>query len=85
MEPNQYNRNEEKKILNKPRCAKGIRHGSMITKNAGSASMIFVTWNVSTEEKLTKEGKKDECLAWIKENCPENPDMKIYKEFHGMK
>ena len=30
------------------------------------------------------EGTKDECLKWIKENCPENPDMKVYKEFHKL-
>lgn len=33
---------------------------------------------------LGKEGKKDECLKWIKDNCPENPDMKVYKEYFKM-
>ena len=36
-------------------------------------------WN-----ELGKEGKKQKCLDWIKENCSENPDMKVYREFHNI-
>ena len=30
------------------------------------------------------EGLKEECLKYIKEKYPENPDMKIYKEYFKM-
>lgn len=37
-------------------------------------------WN-----EVGKTGVKAECLKYIKENFPENPDMETYKNFHHMK
>ncbi len=36
-------------------------------------------WN-----EVGKAGTKDECLKYIKENFPENPEMSTYRKFHNM-
>ena len=48
--------------------------------------MAFVNSAEETKKQagMSQKEWESDMDKWIKENCPENPDMKIYKEFHNM-